>query len=60
MVPVSSEAISEDIFIKTLYIKDFQRLSPRLIQSLPQPIGDGFRRPNVYKPKSQNAPTIYF
>ena len=58
MVPVAGKDILADIFTKTLSVKDFQRLIPRLIQPPPQPVGDGFLRPYVYKPKPRKVQPV--
>jgi hypothetical protein len=55
MVPVSGKDILADIFTKTLSTKDFQRLAPRLVQPHPNPIGIGFLKPYIYKPKPRKV-----
>jgi len=55
MVPVSGKDILADIFTKTLSTKDFQRLALRLVQPPPNPVGTGFLKPYIYKPKPRKV-----
>ena len=58
MVPVAGKDILADIFTKTMSVKDFQSLIPRLIQPPPQPVTDGFLRPYVYKSKPRKVQPV--
>ena len=59
MVSVAGKDFSADIFTTTLLVEDFQRrLIPRLIQPPEQPVGDGFLRPYVYKPKPRKVQPV--
>ena len=54
MTPVAGKDILADIFTKTLSVRDFQRLIPRLVHPPPQPVGVGFLNPYVYKPNKKH------